>query len=378
MVLLNNCQFSLYHNRLGGVYMKISEAKQCIKEVYLNTEGVVALISERGVGKTSAFMQCASELGIDYLGLYAAALEGPDFMGLPDKDREAGITRYLAPQFLPTLQAVKQGLFKSGGILVLEEINRVPSDTTSVLYPLLLERKINGHSLAPGWRIGVTMNPDTMNYSVNSLDDAMLDRFISVEITADLDDYIEYSVENHPNDDVLAFLHACPDMLLVVKKAADSTAVSKSPTPRGWSKVQELMNNCKLSDKLMKQLVAGVVGPEAAAAFYGFLKDRSFRIPATDRLLNNFEEARADIMNILEKNRLDVLSLIIKKLIFAFRTEDTHLNNLNAFINCLPEELGVLFFKQLAAKRPEDFFGIIQYFDAYEKISSKIFEVLKS
>ena len=129
------------------------------------------------------------------MGLYAAALEGPDFMGLPDKDREKGITRYLAPQFLPTMQAVSEGIFPNKGLLVLEEINRVPSDTTSVLYPLLLERKINGHILAPGWKIGVTMNPDTMNYSVNSLDDAMLDRFVAIEVTANLEDYIEYSLE---------------------------------------------------------------------------------------------------------------------------------------------------------------------------------------
>ncbi len=358
--------------------MKISEAKQCIKELYLNTEGVSALISERGVGKTSAYQQCAVELGIDYMGLYAAALEGPDFMGLPDKDREKGITRYLAPQFLPTVQAVKEGLFAAKGILVLEEINRVPSDTTSVLYPLLLERKINGHSLAPGWRIGVTMNPDTMNYSVSSLDDAMLDRFISIEITADLEDYIEYSIINHPNDNVLSFLQACPDMLLVVKKAADSTALSKSPTPRGWTKVQELMNNCKLSERLMRQLIAGIVGPEAAASFYGFLKDSSFKIPSTDKILYNFNEAKADVLDVLEKNRLDVLSLIIKKLVLTFRIEDTHISSLNAFVNCLPEELGVLFFKLLAAKRPEEFMDVIQHFDAYEKISGKIFEMLQS
>ena len=104
--------------------MRISEAKQCIKELYLHTESVSALISERGVGKTSAYKQCADELGIGYMGLYAAALEGPDFMGLPDKDREKGITRYLVPQFLPTIQAVKEGLFPPRGMLVLEEINR--------------------------------------------------------------------------------------------------------------------------------------------------------------------------------------------------------------------------------------------------------------
>lgn len=249
--------------------MRISEAKMCIKELYLNTESVTALISERGVGKTSAYKQCAEELGIGYIGLYAAALEGPDFMGLPDKDREKGITRYLAPQFLPTIQAVKEGLYSEKGLLILEEINRVPSDTTSVLYPLLMERKINGHDLASGWRIGVTMNPDTLNYSVNSLDDAMLDRFVAIEVTADKDDYLEYSLGTYSNDDVLDFLQACPDMLLITKKSSDSAALSKSPTPRGWAKVQEILNSCKLDDKLMKQLIAGILGPETASAFYG-------------------------------------------------------------------------------------------------------------
>jgi hypothetical protein len=54
------------------------------------------------------------------------------------------------------------------------------------------------------------------------------------------------------------------------------------------------------------------------------------------------------------------------------------MSNLNAFLNCLPEELGVLFFKILAAKRPEEFIDAIQHFEAYDNISDKIFEMLKS
>jgi hypothetical protein len=63
--------------------MRISEAKECIKELYLNTRSVTALISERGIGKTSAYSQCAQELGIGYINLYAAALEGPDLWAYP-------------------------------------------------------------------------------------------------------------------------------------------------------------------------------------------------------------------------------------------------------------------------------------------------------
>jgi len=356
--------------------MRINEAKQCIKELYLNTKSVSALVSERGVGKTSAYKQCAEELGIGYMGLYAAAMEGPDFMGLPDKDRDKGITRYLAPQFLPTAQAVNEGLFPPKGILVFEEINRVPSDTTSVLYPLLLERKINGHGLAPGWKIGVTMNPDTLNYSVNSLDDAMLDRFVAIEVTADLDDYIEYSLKNKPNDSVLEYLQACPDMLLMVKKTADSTALSKSPTPRGWTKVQELLNNCNLNEKLMMELVAGILGPAVTSSFFGYMRERDFNIPSTEKLLNNFSEVKTAIEEIIRKNRIDIMNLVIKKVILSFEVKKVHLENMNEFVELLPEELSILFFKILATKRPNDFDKTVESIGAFGNVADRIVEIM--
>lgn len=356
--------------------MRISEAKDCIKEIYLNTGAVTALISERGIGKTSAYKQCADELGIGYINLYAAALEGPDFMGLPDKDREHGVTVYLAPQFLPTIQAVNMGMYPQKGILVLEEINRVPSDTVSVLYPLLLEKKINGHDLAPGWAIGVTMNPDTMNYLVNSLDDAMIDRFISIEVTADLEDYVEYSMRNHPNDDVLAYLTACPDMLLVTKKAADSTALSKYPTPRGWTKVQELMNHCSLDVKLMREITAGIVGTQAAASFYGYLNNRDIRIPSTKALLEDYNSVRQDIIHLLANKHIDILNYVIKKLIICFDLNNHSVTGLDAFLADLPQELQVLFYKYLSVKRPEAMEAFTEHSVVFESISDKITDII--
>lgn len=356
--------------------MKISEAKECIKELYLNTRSVTALISERGIGKTSAYKQCTDELGIGYINLYAAALEGPDFMGLPDKDREHMVTVYLAPQFLPTKQAIKMGMYPEKGILVLEEINRVPSDTVSVLYPLLLEKKINGHDIAEGWTIGVTMNPDTMNYLVNSLDDAMIDRFISIEVTAEIDDYIEYSLHNNPNDEVLAYLQACPDMLLVVKKAADSTALSKYPTPRGWTKVQELLNRCTLEDKLMRELVAGIVGIQAAAAFYGFRCNRDIRIPATAKLLGNYKEVQTDIQKLLENKHIEIINYIIKKIVLNVTTSEEHIYNMNEFLTDLPQELQVLFFKYMSLKRPEEMEYFLEKSKVFEAISDTMIDIL--
>lgn len=356
--------------------MRINEAKQCIIELYKNTDAVVALVSERGVGKTSAFRQCAEEMDIGYMGLYAAAMEGPDFMGLPDKDRQKGITRYLAPQFLPTDTAVKGGFFPDRGLLVIEEINRVPTDTVSVLYPLLLERRINGHSLAPGWKIGVTMNPDTLNYTVNVLDDAMLDRFIAVEVTASLEDYIVYSIRNDPNDDVLSYLSASPDSLLIVRKAADSTATTKSPTPRGWTRVQQLLNHCSLPEALMQELISGILGPEAAASFLGYISNKEFAIPSAQTLLADYESVKPQVIKLVQAGRLDMLNLVLNRIAALTDGSGDQGRNINLFLGDLTEELQLLFFKILANEKPGLFMEIARQTDVFTTISDRILQLL--
>lgn len=333
--------------------MRISEAKACIKELYLNTTTVTALISERGVGKTSAYSQCAKELDIDYMTLYAAALEGPDFMGLPAKDLEKGITRYLAPQFLPTQLAIDHGLFKDKGLLILEEINRVPSDTISVLYPLLLEHKINGHALGKGWRIGVTMNPDTLNYLVNALDDAMLDRFISIHIEASLEDYLAYSNQHKPNSDVLNFLSSYPDMLLTTNKMNASATMSKAPTPRGWTKVQEIMNQCTLPSKLMVELISGIVGPVASAAFMGYLNDWQMDMPSSRLIVTNYGQERPKVLKLLEEKHTPILTKVIEKVVGLMAEEAEMVDQIDGFLGDLPDELTMYFFKVLSRERED-------------------------
>jgi hypothetical protein len=358
--------------------MRISEAKECIRELFNHTREVTALISERGVGKTSAYQQCAEELGVGYMALYAAALEGPDFMGLPDRESDTGITRYLAPQFLPTQKAVAAGLFPERGIIVFEEINRVPSDTVSVLYPLLLEGRINNHALVPGWRIGVTMNPDKLNYSVNALDDALIDRFISIEITPHMDDYTDFSLKNGSHDQVLAYLSACPDMLLVTKESADSNPLAKNPTPRGWTKVQEIMNKCDLKEELQELLIAGIVGPEAAAAFFGFIKTNDVAIPGALATLTGFESQKELYDLLLKDSRVDILNIVLKKIVRELKLCEPHMENLNSLLTYLPEEFAIMLFKYFVTQRVEDFDYISENLPVFDKVSDSIIDFIAS
>lgn len=354
--------------------MRISEAKDVIKELYQNTKVVTALVSERGVGKTSAYQQCAEELGYDYIALYAAALEGPDFMGLPAKDLEKGITRYLAPQFLPTKAAIESGLYAKKGILVLEEINRVPSDTVSVLYPLLLESKINGHELGEGWHIGVTMNPDTLNYLVNSLDDAMLDRFITIAVEPNIDDYLAYSRTHDGNEEILSFLKSHPDMLLMTNRANESGLMTKAPTPRGWTKVQDIMNQCTLEKHLLKELIAGIVGPIAANTFISYSSGWHMDVPSAQAIVSDYASQQEKIKLLVEDNQTPVLSKVIEHVIDTLEETEEMVIQVDAFLKDLPDEMCMYFYKMMTREREE----IFEFYSARSLVFEDISDLIIS
>ena len=42
----------------------------------------------------------------------------------------------------------------------------------------------------------------------------------------------------------------------------------------------------------MIELIAGILGPETAASFYGYLKNRDFKIPSTQKLLNDYRQVQ--------------------------------------------------------------------------------------
>jgi hypothetical protein len=78
----------------------------------------------------------------------------------------------------------------------------------------------------------------------------------------------------------------------------------------------------------------------------------------------------------LVNGRLDIMNYVIKKVITTFKLEQQHLVNMNAFIEDLPEELQILFFKYLATKRPEDFENVAEHIDAFCRISDRMIDIL--
>lgn len=359
--------------------MRVSEAKQAVKEIVTGTNIVPALVGERGIGKTESLKQVAAELGWGYMAIYASSLEGPDFMGLVVKDLEAGVTRYLAPEFLPTEHAVKKSLFPEKGLLVLEEFNRAEVQTIHTLYPLLQERRINTHKIVEGWKIAVAMNPDTAAYTTNAIDVAALDRILLINVEPSVEEYTDYCISTERYDrDVLEYLNVHKEMLLV----KDVEGQGKAPCPRAWSRVQELRLSCpscrNVDSALAMELIAGAVGSSAAAGFLGYLKNRDVLPVPAEEIFKFSEETQHKVKVILDKGRLDVLNVTVREVAAKMPTNKTAIANVERFASMLPEEVQVMFCYVLREKKPQDFVKIVSQWKTLKKtVLDKLVEVVR-
>lgn len=356
--------------------MNISQTKAFIKQIRPLHDIVPALVGPKGIGKTEMLKQIAFEEGIGYQAVYPSSLQGEDFMGLLQKDVKTKTTVYLAPDFMPTENAVARGLFPEEGIFVLEEFNRGDTQTISSLFPLLQERNINGHKLAPGWSMAVCMNPDNMSYTTNSIDNAGLDRILPIDISPDLDEYASYMIRSEQaNDDILNFLFANKEMFNIDRVNND---MDKSPSPRGWTKISRILNYCSLSEVQSMTALTGLVGSAAAASFCGFIKDKDMVYPDAEAILKKYtKEQQKIVKDVIEKNRYDVLNLTFKRLILYYDfMSETHIKNMKAFINDMDKELKVLLAKQMTTERLSERNEILSSLPEFKKeVLQKVIDI---
>jgi hypothetical protein len=117
-------------------------------------------------------------------------------------------------------------------------------------------------------------------------------RFVHLELEADLDDWCKWAIKAHVRPEIIAFLRFKPDLL----HAADTTADANAwPTPRSWEMASNVL--CGIAGRqkaalllgaseFEAQLLDGTVGEAAASELVAFL--RLFRqLPSIDEILLN-------------------------------------------------------------------------------------------
>lgn len=178
----------------------------------------VLLEGPTGVGKSEIVRRVAESLGIQSTVLDLSLLEPPDLVGLPVV--RDGRTEYALPHILPSGGA---------GILMLEELNRAERYIQQPALQLLSARKLHEYTLPPDWICVATVNPQTAEYHVTSLDKALRARFLQVTVRADRAAWLAWAQMEGLHQGVIALAQAHERVL-------------EDVPPRTWSYVSDLLN----------------------------------------------------------------------------------------------------------------------------------------
>lgn len=268
--------------------MNFTDALMSI-ELVLESGAVPLLIGESGIGKTALIKRLCEKNKYHNIIIDGNMLKEGEIGGLPTVEDYSVIVegkeiiRKRTVYAVHTkLQEIDEILMKEpGGVILLfiDEINRCEHTVQQELMNIILNREINGYRLPDAVRVAAAMNPSskyeqysTSDYQVVDLDPAQEDRFVWIEMEADVKSWISWGMEDGQiHEDVLVFLSSYPEYL----NTPHSNDMVKA-TPRSWERVSSaykayLLRKNDLPARIFLNVVKGNVGGSIAQEFYSFL-----------------------------------------------------------------------------------------------------------
>lgn len=273
-----------------------------------------------GIGKTQIVAQVCDELGKEMYGkpLNLAFVDGEfaepvDFAGVPSVVDVAGpseedpygrgVTRSnVSVNLLPN----DNGKDDMGGILFIDELNRMPGEVIKVFMKLVQSRRLGQNYTIPSkWYIVAAGNRKEDDRDVKEMGTALRDRFSVVNFVTSPSAYRKYIESSRLKDIVIPELLDFLEFQEEYFHNLDSgKRMIKYPTPRAWTDaavglrrvMDELASEgvTELSDRDIISAFQVEVGYDAAAAFLDFYKIAK-EIPVKDLVLPFTNPERAPL-----------------------------------------------------------------------------------
>ena len=296
----------------------------------------VLICGPTGIGKTEAIIAAAAELSIAYQVIDLPIMEPVDLLGLPEKN---GVTvTYLPPAFLP----------RSGsGIFFMDELNRAAQAMQNASLRILSARELNQYKLPPGWLPCAAINPDDdERYNTNRLDDAMFARFVMIDVSSNVPDWLKWGEKNHVHEAVLAFVRATPDIF-----------DGRFSNPRSWTRVSKLIDEYaggRFKEETLHAVIEGCVGVVLATAFIRTLRNKKLtQLPTAEEIVFKYRKVRSVIQtNVASGNTANLTSMChcVAMLLQApghekqVKQDKTAIANIRQFYADLPAEFKKMLF----------------------------------
>ena len=293
-----------------SVSLNVNELKDFLKHIidnnrYLqeNSKPMVSteVIGDSGIGKTSAIVQLADELGLNFVKLNLAQIEEiGDLVGFPIRQfqmnegkktewvdensvedyrkkgfESTGLNRmsYCPPEWISGKS--------NGGILLLDDWNRADMRFIQAVMELIDRQQYISWKLPKDWHIILTANPDNGDYLVNSIDNAQKTRFISVNLKFDLKCWGKWAEQNKLDGRCINFLLMHPEL------------VTKEINSRSVSMFFNSISSIKTFEEqlpLIQMIGEGSVGSEFSTLFTMFINNKLDKMISPENILSQDEQ----------------------------------------------------------------------------------------
>jgi MoxR-like ATPase len=280
----------------------------------------VLLWGGAGLGKSSAVREMALAAGLPCETVIASIREPSDFAGLPVIADNGTSVHFAPPVWARRLAEAGQG------VLFLDEISTAPPAVQAALLRVVLERTVGDLELPPQVTVVAAANPPEQAADGWDISPPLANRFCHLDWDLNATEWAEGvmagftqpAVPELPDQSlrrelsatrgsIAAFVTA-RSHLLHAHPGNESAAGQAWPSPRSWDMAAQLMAAGRVAgtdEKVEALVVAGSVGPGAAAEFLAWREDLDLpdaedvlRDPASFRLPDRGDRAYAALASV--------------------------------------------------------------------------------
>lgn len=248
----------------------------------------VLLWGGAGLGKSSAVREMAQVAGLPCETVIASIREPSDFAGLPVVSPQGDSVHFAPPAWAQRLAA------SGRGVLFLDEISTAPPAVQAALLRVVLERTVGDLALPDAVTVVAAANPPEQAADGWDLSPPLANRFCHLDWDLDAREWAEGMIAGFQQPEVpslederlvgeLTAARAAVGAFVIARghllhahPGNEAMAGRAWPSPRSWEMAARLIAAtaaCGAPDPVRSVLVAGAVGPAAAAEFLAWRED---------------------------------------------------------------------------------------------------------
>jgi len=326
--------------------MKPADLKVVMKK-FAERKFPLVLSGSPGIGKTEMVKQVAKEIGHDLIITHPVIGDPTDYKGFPhvcvNNDGKPDRAEFIPFDDLYALMHVKKDT-----IFFIDDMGQATSTVQAALMQLVLGRQVNGKNVSDKVVFFAATNRREDKSGVSRILEALKSRFVSiVEVEADVEQWVEWAIENRVDPTVIAFIRFRPNLLNDFEPTAN---LENSPVPRTVNNVSKILSLNIDDEYVTGELIKGAAGEGFRVEFMQFMK-MAKRLPNITSIL--MDPSGADV-----PEEVDILYALTG----AIASQVT-LNNIDAVLQYagrIPPEFSVKMAKDCKLYEPK-----IQMTDAF-------------